>query len=84
MPYEPGLLGSPVERTRALIRLLDHRPPALDPELGLEYPELPTQDRMAVTPGALVGDVKLEPRPVEAARLADGSNVRRFEREEDA
>lgn len=83
MPYKLGFFRAPKERTRALIRLFDHRPAALHAELGLEHPELPALQRMIVPARALIGDVELEPGPVEAARLADRFDVGRFEREED-
>ena len=84
MPYKLGLFRAPKKGTRALIRLLDHRPAALHAELGLEYPEFPTLERMVVPARALVGDVELESGPVESARLAYRFDVGRFEREEDA
>ena len=42
VPDKLGLFRPPKERTRALIRLFDHRPAALHPELGFEHAEFPT------------------------------------------
>jgi hypothetical protein len=84
VPYKLGLFRAPKKGTRALIRLFDHRPAALHAELGLEHPEFPTLQRVVVPARALVGDVELEPGPVESARLAYRFDVGRFEGEEDA
>lgn len=42
VPDKLGLLRPTKEGTRALVRLFDHRPAALHPELGFEHAKLPT------------------------------------------
>lgn len=48
-----------------------------------EDAELPPGDGMPVSAGGAVIQIKLEPRPVEADRLAYGADVRIFQRQED-
>lgn len=79
LPDELGV-GRPAKMGRdALVALLDEDPAALHAEVGLVQPELPPGERLPVAAARLLGDVELEPGPVEADRLADRFDVGRFE-----
>ena len=75
LPDKLGV-GCPTKMGRdALVALLDKNATALNAEVGLVQPKLPTGERLAIATARFLGDVEFKPGPVKADRLTNRFNV---------